>query len=142
MALLMFAGPALADVPKDKALMMSSTENSALEKSVGPITFPDGKAIQFQSDKGTLTIACSDVTSLTYTEKSKMLKKALGIALAGVVFTLGLSLLVLLWRGHGHFLVIGYGKGQEATFNLGKDAYVQIVGQATSCTGKTVTTLK
>ena len=142
MSLLLVAGPALADVPKDKALLMSSTEKATLEKTVGQVTFPDGKSIQFQSDEGTITIGCSAVTSLTYTEKSKMLKKALGIAIAGAVFTLGLSFLVLLWRGHGHFLVIGYGQNQEVTFNLGKEVYELIIGQAASCTGKTVTTLK
>lgn len=142
MALLLFAGPALADVPKDGAQVISSTENQKLEKSVGKISFPDDKSIQFHSDDGSLTIACSAVTSLTYTKKSKMLKKALGIALAGAIFTLGLSFLTLLWRGKGHFLVIGYGQGQEAAFNLGKGVYDIDLGQAASCTGKPVTTLQ
>jgi hypothetical protein len=142
MALLLFAGPVLAGVPKDGAQVISSTENKQLEKAVGTITFPDGKSIHFRSDDGTLTIACSAVTSLTYTKKSKMLKKALGIALAGAIFTLGLSFLTLLWRGKGHFLVIGYGQGQEVAFNLGKGVYDIDLGQAASCTGKPVTTLQ
>lgn len=142
-AMLTIPSPAWAGVKAGNAEILASTENPQLQKQPGSLTFPDGKKIVFQSDAGkALTIACSDVTHTSFTTKSNMIKKIAVPAIAAAPFTLGLSLFALAVRGHGHFLAVDYGTGQQVVFSLGKDVYAQDVNAASACTGKPTEILK
>jgi len=135
--------PAIADSKGFKSSVVASTETPELQKQFGTLTFPEGKSLLFQADSGkTITIACSDVTHASYTTKSKTLKKVAVPAVAGAVFTMGLSLFALAIRGHGYFLAVDYGKGQQAVFSLGKNVYAQDVNATSACTGKPTEVLK
>lgn len=132
-----------AGVQAGKAQVLASTEDPKLNKEMGLLSFPASKEILFQGDGSqSLAIACANVTHTTFTTKSKMLKKVAVPAIAAAVFTMGLSLFALAIRGHGYFLVVDYGKGQQAVFSLGKDVYAQDVNATAACTGKPAEMLK
>jgi len=135
--------PVCADGKDFKTSVVASTENADLVKQFGTLTFPDNKAIEFKSDAGkTFTIPCSSVTHASYTTKSKTLKKVAVPAVAGAIFTMGLSLFALAIRGHGYFLAVDYGSGQQVVFSMGKDVYSQDVNATSACTGKPTEVLK
>jgi hypothetical protein len=71
-----------------------------------------------------------------------MLKKTAIPAVAGAVFTLGLSLFLFAVRGHGYYLVVNYGSQQQAMFSLGKNVYANDVNAVSACTGKATQILK
>lgn len=132
-----------AGVQSGKSQVVASTEDPKLNKQIGLLSFPGSKEILFQADGGqSIAIACANVTHTTFTTKSKMLKKVAVPAIAAAVFTMGLSLFALAIRGHGYFLVVDYGKGQQAVFSMGKDVYAQDVNATAACTGKPTEILK
>jgi hypothetical protein len=141
--LLISPAPAFAGLKPGETQLLASTEKPQLQRGIGLLSFPDSKQILFRLNAGqSLEIACSDVTHTTFTTKSKTLKKVAVPAVAAAVFTMGLSLFALAIRGHGYYLVVGYGKGQQAVFSMGKDVYAQDVNATSACTGKPTEMLK
>jgi len=141
--LLVVPAPIWADSKDFQTSIVASTEMPDLQKKFGSLTFPNGKSLLFKAESGqTMSIACSDVTHASYTTKSKTLKKVAVPAVAGAVFTMGLSLFALAIRGHGYFLAVDYGKGQQVVFSMGKNVYAQDVNATSACTGKPTEVLK
>jgi putative copper export protein len=142
-AMLIVPAPAWAAVKPGEVEILAATEDATMQKQNGSLSFPNSRQIVFQSDSGkTLTIPCSEVTHTSFTTKSKMLKRVAVPAISAAIFTMGLSLFALAIRGHGYYLVVDYGKGQQVVFSLGKDVYAQDVNATSACTGKPTEILK
>lgn len=142
-ATLIFPASMWAGVKSDKVQVLASTETPNMREQSGSLSITQRREIIFRSDSGkTLTIACSAITHTSFATKSNMLKKVAVPAIGAAIFTMGLSLFALAIRGHGYFLAVDYGAGQQAMFSLGKDVYAQDVNDTSACTGKPTEILK